>query len=209
MFPDGRAAKLMGDIQFPCAHCGGAVREPLTLAATRHARSPRAVLEAFRALDGAARPRSSSPPRACGFRAGKRPSPCDAPSVAVAAEHTTWVGRSLERFEDEALLRGEGRFIDDLEPVPHAWHAAIVRSQLAHARVAVDPTAALAVDGVRGVLTGEDVVRLSKPFPAGSSLPSPLRGGRGNGAVRGRAPRRRRRARPVRRQEIRNETCTT
>ena len=53
MFPDGRAAKLMGDIQFPCAHCGGAVREPLTLAATRHARSPRAVLEAFRALDGA------------------------------------------------------------------------------------------------------------------------------------------------------------
>ena len=34
MFPDGRAAKLMGDIQFPCAHCGCAVREPLTLAAT-------------------------------------------------------------------------------------------------------------------------------------------------------------------------------
>ena len=53
MFPDGRAAKLMGDIQFPCAHCGGAVREPLTLAATRHARSPRAVLDAFRALEGA------------------------------------------------------------------------------------------------------------------------------------------------------------
>jgi hypothetical protein len=51
MFPDGRAAKLMGEIQFPCAHCGGAVREPLTLAATRHARDPRAVLEAFRALE--------------------------------------------------------------------------------------------------------------------------------------------------------------
>ncbi len=54
MFPDGRAAKLMGEIQFPCAHCGGAVREPLTLAATRHARSPRAVLEAFRALEDGA-----------------------------------------------------------------------------------------------------------------------------------------------------------
>ena len=52
MFPDGRAAKLMGELQFPCAHCGGAVREPLTLAATRHARSPRAVIEAFRALEG-------------------------------------------------------------------------------------------------------------------------------------------------------------
>jgi hypothetical protein len=51
MFPDGRAAKLMSDIQFPCAHCGGAVREPLTLAAKRHRRDPRAVIEAFRALE--------------------------------------------------------------------------------------------------------------------------------------------------------------
>jgi hypothetical protein len=51
MFPDGRAAKLMSEIQFPCAHCGGAVREPLTLAATRHRRDARAVLDAFRALD--------------------------------------------------------------------------------------------------------------------------------------------------------------
>jgi hypothetical protein len=52
MFPDGRAARLMAEIQFPCAHCGGAVREPLTLAAKRHRRDPRAVLEAFRALQG-------------------------------------------------------------------------------------------------------------------------------------------------------------
>ena len=50
MFPDGRAAQLLSEIQFPCAHCGGAVREPLTLAAKRHRRDPRAVLEAFRAL---------------------------------------------------------------------------------------------------------------------------------------------------------------
>ena len=51
MFPDGRAARLMSAIQFPCAHCGGAVREPLTLAAKRHRRDPRAVIEAFRALE--------------------------------------------------------------------------------------------------------------------------------------------------------------
>ena len=93
--------------------------------------------------------------------------------MAVAAERETWVGRSLERVEDEALLRGEGRFIDDLEPVPHAWHAAIVRSQLAHARFTLDASAALAVDGVRGVLTGDDVARLSKPFPAGIDSPVP------------------------------------
>jgi hypothetical protein len=51
MFPDGSAAKLMSEIHFPCAHCGGAVREPLTLAAKRHRRDPRAVIEAFRALE--------------------------------------------------------------------------------------------------------------------------------------------------------------
>jgi hypothetical protein len=50
MFPDGRAARLLARIQFACAHCGGAVREPLTLAAKRHKRDARAVLEACRAL---------------------------------------------------------------------------------------------------------------------------------------------------------------
>jgi hypothetical protein len=53
-FPDGRAARLMSELSWPCAHCGGAFHEPLTMAAKRHARDPRAVLEAFRALDGGA-----------------------------------------------------------------------------------------------------------------------------------------------------------
>ncbi len=51
MYPDGSAATLMSRLYWPCAHCGGAVREPLTMAAKRHARDPRAVLEAFRALE--------------------------------------------------------------------------------------------------------------------------------------------------------------
>jgi hypothetical protein len=51
MYADGRAATLMSRIHWPCAHCGGAVREPLTMAALRHARDPRAVLDAFRALE--------------------------------------------------------------------------------------------------------------------------------------------------------------
>ena len=48
-FPDGRAARLMSDLNWPCAR---AAHEPLTMAAKRHARDPRAVLEAFRALEG-------------------------------------------------------------------------------------------------------------------------------------------------------------
>jgi hypothetical protein len=51
MFPGGEAGRLMADLALPCAHCGGAFHEPLTLAAKRHGRDPRAVLEAFRALE--------------------------------------------------------------------------------------------------------------------------------------------------------------
>jgi hypothetical protein len=50
MFPAGEAGRLMAELALPCAHCGGAFHEPLTLAAKRHGRDPRAVLEAFRAL---------------------------------------------------------------------------------------------------------------------------------------------------------------
>jgi hypothetical protein len=51
MFPDGEAAQLLSQLQMPCAHCGGAFHEPLTMAAKRHRRDPRAVIEAFRSLD--------------------------------------------------------------------------------------------------------------------------------------------------------------
>ena len=84
-----------------------------------------------------------------------------------------WVGRPLLRVEDDALLRGEGRFLDDLSPVAHSYHAAVVRSQLAHARIAVDASAALEAPGVIGVLTGADVTALSRPFPAGIDSGTP------------------------------------
>jgi hypothetical protein len=50
MFPGGEAGRLMATLSLPCAHCGGAFHEPLTLAAKRHRRDPRALIEAFRAL---------------------------------------------------------------------------------------------------------------------------------------------------------------
>src|SRR6478736_1575051 len=84
-----------------------------------------------------------------------------------ATTEAPWVGRSMLRVEDDALLRGDGRFLDDLAPVARTFHAAVVRSQLAHARIDVDATAALAAPGVVGVLTGADVAALSRPFPAG------------------------------------------
>ncbi len=84
-----------------------------------------------------------------------------------------WVGRSVLRVEDDALLRGEGRFLDDLAPVARSFHAAVVRSQLAHARIEVDATPALTAPGVVGVLTGADVAALSRPFPAGIETGTP------------------------------------
>jgi 2-furoyl-CoA dehydrogenase large subunit len=94
--------------------------------------------------------------------------------VGVTVEPATWVGRPLPRLEDEALLRGEGRFIDDLEPVAGARHAAVLRSPLAHARIVrLDPSRALEAPGVVGVLTGADVVAMSRPFPAGIDSPVP------------------------------------
>jgi 2-furoyl-CoA dehydrogenase large subunit len=93
--------------------------------------------------------------------------------VGIAVERQTWVGRALPRFEDEALLRGEGRFLDDLDPVPNAKHAAVLRSQMAHARISrLDASRAVELPGVVGVLTGADVARLSRPFPAGIETPA-------------------------------------
>ena len=52
----------------------------------------------------------------------------------MSSEHTKpWLGRSLPRVEDAALLTGRGRFIDDLAVPPGTLHAAILRSPHAHA----------------------------------------------------------------------------
>lgn len=51
MYPGGEAGALLAALALPCGHCGGAFHEPLTMAAKRHKRDPRAVLEAFRALE--------------------------------------------------------------------------------------------------------------------------------------------------------------
>ncbi|MEU8820720.1 aerobic carbon-monoxide dehydrogenase large subunit [Actinoplanes sp. NPDC048796] len=62
-------------------------------------------------------------------------------------------GRML-RKEDPRLLRGRGRFTDDVQ-LPGMLHLAILRSPFAHARiVTIDTSAAEAAPGVRAVVTG-------------------------------------------------------
>ncbi len=65
--------------------------------------------------------------------------------------------RHTLRIEDNALIRGAGRFVDDPR-LPNQAYAAFVRSPHAHARiVSVNTEAARAAKGVLGVITGEDV----------------------------------------------------
>lgn len=84
----------------------------------------------------------------------------------------THLGQSTPRHEDAALLTGRGRFGDDLGTAPGTLHAAVLRSPHAHARLlALDTAAALALPGVRAVLTGPDVQRWQQPFVVGVKAP--------------------------------------
>src|ERR687894_692153 len=66
------------------------------------------------------------------------------------------IGAAVPRVEDLRLVRGRGRYTDDIE-VPNAAHLAVVRSPHAAARIrGIDPSAALAAPGVLAVLTGAD-----------------------------------------------------
>ncbi len=49
-YPDGEAADLMARLAWPCAHCSGALHEPLSMAAKRHGNRAGPVVKAFRAL---------------------------------------------------------------------------------------------------------------------------------------------------------------
>lgn len=85
---------------------------------------------------------------------------------------TAWVGRSLERVEDAALLTGRGRYIDDLGTRPGTLYAAILRSPHAHARIlSVDTARAEQLAGVTAVITGEDVTKISASLVVGVKAP--------------------------------------
>jgi len=79
-------------------------------------------------------------------------------------------GQALTRKEDDALLRGAGRYVADVAPAA-TLHAVIVRSPQAHARFAIhDLDRVRAMSGVRLVLTAADVAELG-PLPTPGVLP--------------------------------------
>lgn len=82
----------------------------------------------------------------------------------IASPRQPFMGRRATRREDERLLRGEGRFVDDIEP-RGTLHAAFVRSPIAHGRIlGIDTGAAMEVPGVVAVVTGRDLAECTAPL---------------------------------------------
>jgi len=81
------------------------------------------------------------------------------------------IGRSLPRREDEALLRGHGRFADDISPC-EAAHMVFLRSPVAAGRITrLDWAGASTMPGVLAVLDANALAQAGiRPFPA-PSLP--------------------------------------
>jgi carbon-monoxide dehydrogenase large subunit len=75
--------------------------------------------------------------------------------MAQTAER--YVGAEVRRKEDAELITGEARYTDDMV-VPGMLWMHVVRSPFAHARItSVDVSKALAVDGVVGAFSGQDL----------------------------------------------------
>src|SRR5580693_4490086 len=67
-------------------------------------------------------------------------------------------GQPVKRLEDQRLLTGTGKFIDD-KPEDGALWLHVLRSPHAHAKIrSIDTTAAAAMPGVEAVYTGADLV---------------------------------------------------
>jgi carbon-monoxide dehydrogenase large subunit len=69
---------------------------------------------------------------------------------------TRWFGARVQRVEDDRLLRGNGRFTDDINE--GALESVLIRSPFAHARIkSIDVSAARAVPGVKAVYLAGDL----------------------------------------------------
>ncbi|MEX2212370.1 MAG: xanthine dehydrogenase family protein molybdopterin-binding subunit [Gaiellaceae bacterium] len=97
--------------------------------------------------------------------------------LVVEREQTKpgFVGQSIPRKEDRRLTQGQGVFFDDLKRQGMGF-IHFVRSPYAHAKIrSIDVSKALALEGVYGTLTGDEVAIQTDPFfelstPPGSEI---------------------------------------
>src|ERR1051326_8705770 len=78
---------------------------------------------------------------------------------SAAIRSASLIGQPIPRKEDGTLLRGHGRYTDDVS-LPNQAHAYILRSSVAHGRIkSIDTSAAKKMKGVLAVYTGADVTQ--------------------------------------------------
>lgn len=87
------------------------------------------------------------------------------------------IGSPVPRKEDDRLLCGDGRFTDDVQ-FAHQLEMAVGRCPFPHARIkSIDISQARALEGVKQILTGEDVrlasgpLTVLRPVPGAPQLP--------------------------------------
>jgi CO/xanthine dehydrogenase Mo-binding subunit len=84
--------------------------------------------------------------------------------VSPEADKKNWVGKSLPRKEENRLLRGRGKFSDDIK-LREMLYLRFIRSPYAHAKiVSIDVSGAEALLGVVCALTGTEVAQQTQPF---------------------------------------------
>jgi carbon-monoxide dehydrogenase large subunit len=84
-------------------------------------------------------------------------------------EQPRYIGARIKRLEDPRLVQGQGRYIDDLV-VPNMLHLRLLRSELAHARIASIDTSSLKERFPKArVFTGSDIGELG--IRAAADLP--------------------------------------
>jgi len=75
------------------------------------------------------------------------------------------VGSRVDRLEDQEFITGRATYTDDID-VAGAGHAAVYRSQYAHARIDdIDTSEAESMDGVVAVFTAADMDEANTPAP--------------------------------------------
>jgi len=82
----------------------------------------------------------------------------------VSGHGNKWVGQAVPRKEEDRLLRGLGKFADDIK-LGEMLYLRFVRSPYAHAKlITVDTSRAEALAGVACVLTGAEIASQTQPF---------------------------------------------
>src|SRR6185503_11962910 len=81
----------------------------------------------------------------------------NAMNIHDTAKSAYAIGQPVKRKEDSKLLRGQGRYTDDVN-LPGQAYAFILRSTLAHGRIkSINTETAKTMKGVLGIYTGSDV----------------------------------------------------